>query len=524
MNFSRVLMVCLSKRVLGLLAGMMVLGACAGENAGREHYKYGVASWQGVNTAATAYRHAIAKSRRLIAEATRHNGLPGAQIAVAIDGKVCWSENFGYADLGQGRVVQRNTLFRMASVSKMYTAAAVARLVQAHKLDLDTPVVRYLPGLPGHYAGITTRHLVSHQAGIRHYYGADKPTKTAHYADVNSALDVFVGAPLLFPPGTDCAYSSYGWVLLSAVVERVSGKPFLRYMQEDVWAPLGLVNTFAEIPNDRKKDLSTFYLKDHPQGSWHEAPAEDLSFKWAGGGFTSNANDLVQFGMGLLDGTFLSRETLRLVCTPQRTARGDTTGFGIGVTIYATADNRRMVGHSGLMPTARSYLLLFPDDNLVIAFTANTAMANFADENLVDMATLFLNEKANAGYYAFDRALYNRWKGVWRVQLENEEGSFEPAYLSFYEEKNELSGTLLFENAAPRHLEVIRLQGDSIGLLAALPAYTTVMELALQGAELTGKSVCNKPQTALLKKQLVQEAGLAGMLAPKRIRQGKKIQ
>ena len=516
-------MVCLSKQVLGLLSGLVVLAACAGENAGREHYKYGAATWQGVNVAAPAYRHAIAKSRRLITEATRHNGLPGVQVAVAIDGKVCWSENFGYADLRQGRVVQRNTLFRMASVSKMYTAAAIARLVQANKLDLDTPVVRYLPGLPGHYAGITTRHLVSHQAGIRHYYGADTPEKTGHYADVNSALDVFIGAPLLFPPGTDCAYSTYGWVLLSAVVECVSGKPFLRYMQEDVWAPLGLVNTFAEIPAGRKKDLSTFYLKDQPQGNWYEAPPEDLSFKWAGGGFTSNANDLVRFGVGLLDGKFLSGETLGLVCAPQPTARGDTTGFGLGVTIYTTAHNRRMVGHGGFMPTARSYLLLFPDDNLVIAFTANTATANFADENLVEMAALFLNEKANAHYYAFDRTLYNRWKGVWRVELENEEGSFERAYLSFYEEQNELRGTILFENSALRHLEVIRLQPDSIGLLAPLPAYTAVMELTLNGSELTGKSVCNKPQTTLLKKQLRQEDGLGRMLAPKRIRNGEKI-
>ncbi len=516
-------MVGLSKRIWGLLAGIIILGACTGENAGREHYKYGAASWQGVNTAAPAYQQAIAKSRRLITEATRHNGLPGAQIAVAIDGKVCWSENFGYADLGQGRVVQRNTLFRMASVSKMYTAAAVARLVQEHKLDLDTPVVRYLPGLPRHYAGITSRHLVSHQSGIRHYYGADKPEKTGHYADVNGALDLFIGAPLLFPPGTDWAYSSYGWILLSAVVERVSGKPFLRYMQEDVWGPLGLVNTFAEIPADRNKDLSTFYLKDHPQGNWYEAPGEDLSFKWAGGGFTSNADDLVRFGVGLMDGKFLSGETLRLVCAPQITVKGDTTGFGLGVTIYATVDNRRMVGHGGFMPTARSYLLLFPDDNLVIGFTANSALTNFADENLVHIAALFLNEKANAGYYAFDRALYGRWKGVWRIELENEAGFFEPAYLSFYEEKNELSGTILFENAAPRHLEVIRLERDAIGLLAALPAYTAMMELTLKGSELTGKSVCNKPQTTQLKKQLMREVGLGRMLAPKRIRRGKKI-
>jgi CubicO group peptidase (beta-lactamase class C family) len=170
----------------------------------------------------------------------------------------------------------------MASVSKMYTAAAVARLVQEKKLDLDTPVVRYLPELPGHYAGITTRHLVSHQAGIRHYYGADTPEKTGHYADVSDALTFSLGAPLLFPPGTDWAYSTYGWVLLSAVVERVSGKPFLRYMQEDVWAPLGLVNTFAEIPADRKKDLSTFYVKDRPQGKLVRSPRGRPEFQMGG--------------------------------------------------------------------------------------------------------------------------------------------------------------------------------------------------------------------------------------------------
>ncbi|MBD0258548.1 MAG: hypothetical protein ICV83_22770 [Cytophagales bacterium] len=134
-----------------------------------------------------------------------------------------------------------------------------------------------------------------------------------------------------------------------------------------------------------------------------------------------------------------------------------------------------------------------------------------------------MNEKSTAGYYAFDRTLYDRWKGVWRIELENEEGAFEPAYVSLYEAENELSGTILFENSAPRHLEVIRLGRDSIGLLAALPAYTAMMELTLKGSELTGKSVCNKPQTPLLRKQLKQDAGLGRMLAPKCIRKGKKI-
>jgi CubicO group peptidase (beta-lactamase class C family) len=364
---------------------------------------------------------------------------------------------------------------------------------------------------------------VSHQAGIRHYYGADSPEKTAHYPTIREALNLFIQAPLLFPPGTDRAYSSCGYVLVSAVVERVSGKPFLRYMQEDVWQPLGLTNTFARIPPHRQPDLTSFYLKDHPQGDWQEAPFEDLSFKWAGGGFTSNANDLVRFGMALLEGKFLSDETVRLMFSPQVTASGDTTGFGIGVIIYSTREQRRLVGHSGLMPTARSCLLLFPDEKLVLAFTANTAMTNFSDENLLDMANLFLDEQSDENRFVFARSLFEGWKGAWQVELENGQGAFEKGYLHFYEENNGLSGMILLENHAPGHLEIIRLQPDSMQLLAALPSHTALMQLVLKDAQLTGISVFNKPLTSELRKQLLQQNELQQLLMPKRLREGRKL-
>jgi CubicO group peptidase (beta-lactamase class C family) len=189
--------------VLVVVPLYLFIPGCQPKDADEGNYKYSTASWQGTHVYSDRFELAILKSRRLITEANRLSGLPGAQVAVAVDGKICWSENFGFSDLQQGSPVTANTIFRTASVSKLFTACAVAKLIQEGKLNLDTPVIRYLPELPAHYANITIRHLVSHQSGIRHYFGADLPAKEEHYADVNDALQLFVQAPLLFPPGKD---------------------------------------------------------------------------------------------------------------------------------------------------------------------------------------------------------------------------------------------------------------------------------------------------------------------------------
>ncbi|HZG25337.1 MAG TPA: serine hydrolase domain-containing protein, partial [Chitinophagaceae bacterium] len=455
--------------VLVVVPLYLFIPGCQPKDADEGNYKYSTASWQGTHVYSDRFELAILKSRRLITEANRLSGLPGAQLAVAVDGKICWSENFGFSDLQQGSPVTANTIFRTASVSKLFTACAVAKLIQEGKLNLDTPVIRYLPELPAHYANITIRHLVSHQSGIRHYFGADLPAKEEHYADVNDALQLFVQAPLLFPPGKDCEYSSYGWVLISAVIQRVSGKPFLRYMQSEVWDAMELKNTFAEIPEARLKDLTRFYKKTSPQGSWKKAEYQDLSFNWGAAGFSSNANDLAVFGNALLNGKFLNKETVKLMFAPQLTGKGDTTGFGIGFTLYQSTNQQKIIGHGGFMPTARSYLFLFPGSNLVIAFTSNSAMTNFSDENLVAIAENFINENADETYFRFNPELNHFWTGLWRVEIENDDGQQEEAFFHFYEDKNELKGTYLSANAEPKQVEITELNDDSISFLAMLP-------------------------------------------------------
>ena len=509
--------------VMGIVFSLSLMVSCNKETADQGNYKYSAASWQGTNVYAEQYHGAIQKSRNLIKAATSQNGLPGAQIAVAIDGEIRWSENFGFADLEKGETVKKNTLFRIASVSKMFTAAAVGKLVEAGKLDLDKPVIDYLPDLPEHYSKITTRHLVSHQSGIRHYYGADRSEKTIHFDDVNDALDLFVNAPLLFEPGTDCFYSSYSWLLISAVIQQVSGKPFLEFMQEEIWQPVGLTNTFGDIPADRKQNVTRFYIKNNAQGNWQEAPDQDMSFNWAGAGMSSNANDLAKFGMGLLDGKLFSKSTFQMMLEPQLTHTGDTTGFGIGFLLYDTNNGEKIAGHSGFIPTGRAFLLLFPESNLVIAFTCNTAMINFADENLVAIAHQFLNEKANPTHFVFDRALFENWKGLWQVEWEQNDGYFKNNWLNFYEEGAALKCAVISGNNAPITGEIINLKKDSISLLAPFPSHTVRIELALKEDSLSGQFFYDKLMTKMLKKRLENEPEFRKILCPKKMKNGKKI-
>ncbi len=509
---------------LWLLFFFIITVSCGQEDFDRGNYKYQVASWQGTNVFTDRYRGAIKKSRNLIIEANRHEGLPGAQIAVAIDGKICWSENFGFADISRGATVKTNTLFRIASVSKVLTAAAVARLIEEGKLNLDTPIINYLPELPEHYAPITTRHLVSHQSGIRHYYGADKSSKTTHYDNVNDALPLFVKAPLSFEPGMQCSYSSYGWAVVSAIVQRISGQPFLQYMHEEIWNPMGMKHTFGEIPATRVNDVSRFYFKTSIDDSWEETPKEDLSFNWGGLGLSSNANDLVLFGNELLNGKFFTKNTIDQLFTQQLTKANDTTGFSIGFMLYDTINGQNIVGHSGFRPTGRAYLMLFPKSNIVIAFCSNAGFINFADENIVAIANIFLREKSKEHYFVFNRSFNKVWKGLWQISLEKDDKQYENAYFNFYEDQKELKGIILTDDSAPRHLEVISLSADSIQLLATLRSHTAVIKLGLKEKELSGKHFFYKPLTSLRKKKLrVKEPERSRMLEPKNLQAGKKI-
>ncbi len=317
-------------------------------------------------------------------------GVPGLALAVAVEGKIVYSEGFGFADLEERVPVWPTTKFRIGSISKPLTATALMKLVEAGKIDLDAPVQKYVPSFPDKGAVITVRMVAGHLGGIRHYRG-EEFTIQRHYGSVLEGLQVFENDPLVSPPGTKFNYSSYGYNLLSAVIESAAGENFLSYMQGQVFTPMGLVHTVADQNVQIVEQRSRFYelAKD---GTPENAPYVDNSYKWAGGGFLSTAEDLVRFGNSLLQPGFLRADSLEQLFTSQKTSSGEVTGYGIGWNIKS-GPGQVIYGHSGGSVGGTSQLLLYPETHVVIALVTNLSNADWKREEVEAVAEKFASLK-----------------------------------------------------------------------------------------------------------------------------------
>ena len=311
----------------------------------------------------------IEEARSIVYQLMLEQNIPGLTVAVMDDGEIIWSEGFGYSDIENRVPVWPHTKMRIGSVSKSLTAAAVGLLVEEGKLDLDAPVQTYVPSFPKKRNPITTRQAAGHLAGIRHYEG-DEFLISRRYASVLEGLSIFEDDPLLHEPGTKYLYSSYGWNLVSAVVEGASDQPFLPFMERRVFRRLGMHDTVADYTDSLIVNRPRYYEKDST-GRLLNAPFVDNSYKWAGGGFLSTAEDIVQFGDGLLEGKLLEPETLEMLWRSQKTSDGTETGYGIGFSVGVDEAGRRWVGHGGGSVGGTTQFLIYPEERLVLAIISN---------------------------------------------------------------------------------------------------------------------------------------------------------
>ncbi len=330
------------------------------------------------------YAETIDAARELIRSLMDEHGVPGASVAVGIDGDIVWSEGFGWASLELGVPVTPLTKFRVGSVSKSMTAAAIGLLVERGRLDLDVPVQTYVPDFPEKRWPVSTRQLGGHLAGVRHYRGGEM-LSSRRYETVMSGLDIFRADTLLFEPGTDYSYSSYGWNLISAVIEGASGREFLAFMRDDVFEPLGLRHTVPDHNDSIVVHRTEFYHNN--DGALINAPYVDNSYKWAGGGFLSTPEDLVRFGQAHLEPGFLQTETLDLLFTSQTLRNGESTGYGIGWRSGVQDDGDRVLAHSGGSVGGTTLLLMLPEHGLVVAGVVN--MSGPATRMVREVAEVF---------------------------------------------------------------------------------------------------------------------------------------
>lgn len=315
---------------------------------------------------------AIARARRFVADTMKALGAPGASVTVVRNGHVVWSEGFGFADLEQQVPVTPLTRFRIGSVSKSLTSIALGRLLEDGRLDLDQPIQKYLPDYPVKRWPVTTRQLGGHLAGVRHYRGENELVVHTSYAEVGPSLAIFKDDSLLFEPGTRFSYSSFGYNLLSAVLEAAASTRFLDLMQHAVFDAAEMRHTVPDYVDSLVPNRARWYTLAARSRGIINAPATDNSYKWAGGGFLSTTDDLALFGDALLHGRVLKPETVRTLWTSQTTRAGQATGYGIGWFTDTDKAGRRRISHSGGSVGGTAYLLIYPDQDLIVSVLVNS--------------------------------------------------------------------------------------------------------------------------------------------------------
>lgn len=334
------------------------------------------------------YKGAIEKAESAANEILTAQKVPGLAFAVAIDGKIVWSEGFGSADVEKNVPVTPGTRFRIGSISKLFTAAAAAKLSEDGLLDLDAPIWPFAAGYPQKQFTVTSRELLGHLAGIRHY-GRDDYINQRRYDSVSESLEKFSGSPLLHKPGSKYSYSSPGYTLLGAVIEGASKTDFAHYLQSNVFRPIGMKNTVPDDNREIVENRSEFYSLTEG-GRVQNAIYMDTSDRLPAGGFLSTAEDLAAFGTACAFGDFFGPEMKKSVFTSQSTTEGKMTGVGFGWRIGKDSESRPIFHHGGDTIGGRAFLLIYPEEKIVLSFVSNLSFVRFNETDAEKIAVLFM--------------------------------------------------------------------------------------------------------------------------------------
>ncbi len=297
------------------------------------------------------------------------NRFAGA-VLVAHHGHILFDSAYGLADRERRTPNTVNTRFRIGSMNKMFTAVAVLQLVQAGKVRLDAPLSTYLPDYPNRDVAskVTIHELLTHTGGTGDIFTPEFRLHRRELRSIGDYLKLYGSRGLAFEPGTRWEYSNYGFVLLGAVIERVSGQSYYDYVAAHVYAPAGMTSSGSEPEDSTVANRSVGYMRDDASGAWvpntEMLPYRGMS---AGGGY-STVGDLFRFAESLRAPKLLNAEYTELLTRGKVNARDSKYAYGF---FDRMVDGMRFIGHGGGAPGMNGDLEIAPASDYVVAVLAN---------------------------------------------------------------------------------------------------------------------------------------------------------
>jgi serine beta-lactamase-like protein LACTB len=370
------------------------------------------------------WSEAVERARRILRAGLGEQNLPGLSVAVGVNGDIVWAEGVGWADIETRAPVTPDTRFRIGTASTVLTSAAVGVLLEKDRLRLDEEIQVYVPQFPKQPWPMTLRQLMGHVAGVTSDSGDEGPLFRQRCERPVEALPHFADRKLLFEPGMQYRYSKYGWILVSAAIEAAADQPFLTFMREQIFQPVGMVDTSAESPTEENPgrvgepaedapfltliqdvileplgiggtkaksatgetpDRATFYFPGFGADpvfryGLHVMRPHNLSCYAGSMAFLSTPSDLVRFGLALNSGALLQSATVQSLQTSQQLSSGQETGSGLGwnlETVTLAGEPTQAAGHDGeLLGRRVMSLMMFREAGIVVAVMSNISDAD----------------------------------------------------------------------------------------------------------------------------------------------------
>ncbi|MEM5774203.1 MAG: serine hydrolase [Anaerolineaceae bacterium] len=339
---------------------------------------------------------------------------PGASIIVTRKGKPVFRKGYGMANVELGVKIEPHMVFRLGSITKQFTAVCILMLWEQGKLDLQDEITKHIPGYPMHGHRITVEHLLTHTSGIRSYTDTPDFMKMMRTdLTLEELVNSFKPYPMDFAPGTQYHYNNSAFVMLGLIIEKVSGMTYAEFLKKNIFEPLGMNDTYFDMPNPIIPGRVAGYKKagDH----YENCDYISMTLPHAAGSMASSVDDMAKWDAALYTEKLVKQESLKKAWTSYTLLDGTKTGYGYG---WASAEfaGHRMITHGGGINGFITDGFRFPDDEVYVSILTNRGIMIPGDIAFRIGAMAAGKPYVDPQPIPFDPALYERYQGVYKLE------------------------------------------------------------------------------------------------------------
>lgn len=309
---------------------------------------------------------------------------PGLSAAVGYGDEIIWKQAVGYADVSNKTATTVDHQFRYYSLSKSITGMALIKLIEEGKLAFEKPITDYINDLPATYEQVLVKYLINHTAGVRHYNSGEWMKISQDNCEVaKEASQTFINDPLQTTPGEVHDYSSFGYVLLSYLIEEISGQPYNTYVKETILEPLGIDGIYPDQSKSLTQEVEYYTKWNAKKGKGSLADEVNNSCKFGGGGFVGTAEAVVKLHLAVANQKLFNSDLLNTYYSQISNSNGEATNyaFGIGDNI-STTSGRRYHSHTGSALGASAVLIIYEPNEEFSQPMVGVILGNIKDSEM----------------------------------------------------------------------------------------------------------------------------------------------